>query len=109
MLLRANCNFYDVAMGHLAAGEIFEEPRVKVANQLIRRGTASPHFYEVKIIRPEVQATAAPFRLSDHADDGSAVEVPAACDPLLARADAPVDGVGDYRRRRRGRPRKHPK
>lgn len=108
MELIANKDFFDVATGHRHAGEVFIEPRVRVARQLLRSGLAVeagppiPIRYEVKVITPEVKAEAAPFRDVPPADPE-----PAALAALRAAVCAvpdvqPEGDPGGLGRRERG-------
>jgi hypothetical protein len=109
MNLKANKSFFDVATGRHFEGDVFEEPRIKVALHMLRTGLCSEVFYETKVIPMEVPAVAAlPFRDVHLPDDAEPIEVSASCDQVLSSSDVPQPGATDLGRRRRGRPRKHP-
>lgn len=98
----ANKDFFDVATGKHSAGEVFDEPRQRVARQLLRAGLVREYVapvYEVKVVRPEVKAEAAPFRDVPRVDP----EPPALAalrDSVRAASD--VQPAGDPRSLERG-------
>jgi hypothetical protein len=101
MLLVANKPFFDVATGRRAAGEVFDEPRAKVAAQLLRAGLArelvapmpARVHYETKVVAPEAPAVSAalPFRDVPNPDPEP---------PALAALRAAVCAVSDAQKQR---------